>query len=117
MWKEAVEVVPVYGHGEQSIYVYYFPRDYDPQLDQWPCKVGSSRHSALDRIQQQVKTASPEKPVVGLVVKCSDGYRLEHALHAILKLYHCEIEGATGAEWFRTSPETVLNLCRMLRMV
>lgn len=109
----------IIGHGKQQVYVYYYSaykliRLQDGYYD-WPCKIGWTRDTAMHRIGQQVKTSSPEKPEIGLIVKCNDGYLLEQALHAILRLYHKDLRGATGDEWFLTTPDEVAGLCKLLR--
>lgn len=104
------------GIGKQSVYVYYFPKyaaDHDTYY--WPCKIGMSTGSAVKRVAQQIKTALPEKPIIGLIVKTDDAYLLEQALHAILRLKKREVK-APGKEWFNTTPEEVLCLCETLRM-
>ena len=107
------------GHGKEVVYLYYFKRDrrdYEADgFETWPCKVGFSHHLATSRVANQVKTASPEWPTMGLEVYTDDGFLLEQALHAILRLYHREITNATGTEWFLTSPEEVAGLCKLLR--
>lgn len=106
----------VVGTGEQSVYVYYFPKYANEHATYyWPCKIGMSTGSAIGRVNRQSKTALPEKPIIGLIVKTEDAYLLEQALHAILRLKKRELN-APGKEWFNTTPEEVLCLCEMLRM-
>lgn len=110
----------VIGHGKDQVYLYYYPAYRMLRLQQdhydWPCKIGWTRGQASHRVLQQTHTSNPEKPVLGLVINSDDGYRLEQALHAILRLYHKEIRQATGDEWFLTTPAEVEQLCRMLRL-
>lgn len=109
------------GRGRQDVYVYFYPRDYKARIEHgfetWPCKVGYTTQWASHRVGQQVETSSPEWPLIGLVIHTDDGYLLEQALHAVLRLYHREIDEATGMEWFMTSPEEVAGICKMLRQV
>lgn len=114
-------MVETLGRGSDQVYLYYYSaykliRLKDGFYD-WPCKIGWTRGRAENRVARQVKTSSPEKPVLGLVIKCGDGYLLEQALHAILRLFHKSIKGATGDEWFLTTPEEVKNLCKLLRQI
>jgi hypothetical protein len=106
----------VVGTGNQSVYVYYLPKYATEHATYyWPCKIGMSTGSAIDRVNHQVKTALPEKPIIGLIVKTDDAYLLEQALHAILRLKKRETN-APGKEWFNTTPAEVLCLCETLRM-
>ena len=105
--------IPIYGHGNQAVYIYYYKRyqtDYQKEgYEQWPCKIGFSKQNAISRVEQQVITSSPEKPIIGAIIKTNDGYLLE--------LFHQQIQNATGKEWFMTNPQEIINLCRILRQI
>ena len=111
--------IPIYGHGNQAVYIYYYQRyKIDAQkegYEQWPCKIGYSKHNAISRVEQQAITSSPERPIIGAIIKTNDGYLLEQALHSILKLFHQQVPNATGKEWFMTNPQEIINLCQILR--
>lgn len=113
--------IPIYGHGNQAVYIYYYKRyqtDYQKEgYEQWPCKIGFSKQNAISRVEKQVITSSPEKPIIGAIIKTNDGYLLEQTLHSILKLFHQQIQNATGKEWFMTNPQEIINLCRILRQI
>lgn len=106
----------VVGRGHESVYVYYLPTfETYRQNYYFPCKIGYSRHDAVERVEQQIKTALPERPEIGLIIKTDDGYLLEQALHAILKLKHRQVDDAPGKEWFLTSPDEVNILAQAIR--
>ena len=113
--------IPIYGHGNQAVYIYYYKRyqtDYQKEgYEQWPCKIGFSKQNAISRVEKQVITSSPEKPIIGAIIKTNDGYLLEQTLHSILKLFHQQIQNATGKEWLMTNPQEIINLCRILRQI
>lgn len=106
----------VVGHGNQAVYVYHYKAYETADTYYYPCKIGMTRTNVLDRIHDQVKTSSPEIPVIDLVVLCNNSKNLERALHAILILHERKIESATGSEWFDTTGDEVLTLCQMLNM-
>lgn len=109
----------VIGCGSQQVYLYYYQAYKTVRLMEghydWPCKIGFATGDARLRIKHQVQTSSPEKPVIGLIVKTDDAYLLEQALHAILRLNHKDVKNASGEEWFVTTPDEVKMLCQMLR--
>lgn len=111
--------IPIYGNGNQAVYIYYYQRyKIDAQkegYEQWPCKIGYSKQNAISRVEQQAITSSPERPIIGAIIKTNDGYLLEQALHSILKLFHQQVPNATGKEWFMTNPQEIINLCQILR--
>ena len=99
------------GSGEASVYLYYFPaykRLAELQgEDVWACKVGKSRYDAIDRVRSQTRTALPEYPKVGLVIKTDRLRLMETTIQNILKLQGKQKQDAPGTEWFITSPSEV----------
>lgn len=116
-----IMAIPIYGNGKESVYIYYYEIYYNQAIKAgksvWPCKVGFSKQSAIHRIEQQVITSSPEKPIIGAIIKVDDGYLLEQALHSILRLFHQELPNATGKEWFYTNPTEIVHLCEQLNQI
>jgi len=97
------------GEGPESVYVYYYKNDREladlKGQSSWPCKIGFTATSVEERIVGQgAITAMHTPPVVGLIIRSPHGRQVERIIHDTLRLSGCSIEGASGAEWFNTSP-------------
>jgi hypothetical protein len=118
--KDTVEyaVDKTIGSGDNSVYVYYYDtyRKYAEQSGNqiWECKIGRTDKDPLQRVFGQAGTCYPELPHVALILKCSNSFQLELALHNILKLRNRWIEDAPGTEWFLTSPTEVESIYHMI---
>ena len=101
----------IIGSGKQSVYLYYYPayKRLAKLQDQevWPCKIGKTRYDAGSRIKSQTRTALPEYPKVGLIIKTDELRLMENTIQNILKLQGKHKQDAPGAEWFITSPSEV----------
>ena len=101
----------IVGSGKGSVYLYYFPaykRLAELQgEDVWACKIGKSRYDAIDRVRSQTRTALPEYPKVGLIIKTDELRLMETTIQNILKLQGKQKQDAPGTEWFVTSPNEV----------
>ena len=99
------------GSGENSVYLYYFPaykRLAELQGEQvWPCKIGKTRYDAISRISSQTRTALPEYPKIGLIIKTDKVRLMETTIQNIMKLQGKQKSDAPGTEWFITSPSEV----------
>ena len=99
------------GSGKQSVYLYYFPAYKRlaklQNQEVWPCKIGKTRYDAVSRIRSQVRTALPEYPKVGLIIKTDKLRLMENTIQNILKLQGKHKQDAPGTEWFITSPSEV----------
>ncbi len=100
------------GSGDEFVYVYYAPAYRElatlKRLEVWPCKIGRTIASITDRIYDQgIKTAFPEDPIIGLVIRTTDSMTLESTIHDALEACDCDIEDCPGTEWFNTSPERI----------
>lgn len=99
------------GSGESSVYLYYFPAyKHLAALEGeqvWPCKIGKTRYDAIDRVRSQTRTALPEYPKVGLIIKTDQLRLMETTIQGILKLQGKQKLDAPGTEWFITSPSEV----------
>ena len=99
------------GSGKQSVYLYYYPAYQilaglqDEEV--WACKIGRSRSGAISRIRSQTRTALPEFPKVGLIIKTDESGLMEKAIQNILRLQGKQKQDAPGNEWFITSPSEV----------
>ena len=99
------------GSGKQSVYLYYYPAYQilaglqDEEV--WACKIGRSRSGAISRIRSQTRTALPEFPKVGLIIKTDESGLMEKAIQYILRLQGKQKQDAPGNEWFITSPSEV----------
>lgn len=106
------------GKGDELVYAYSFPAYVSLAAssgsDRWPIKIGLSRSVSLVRIAQQVGTGTPEWPTVHLAIRCDDCLVVEKALHNALKVSGHYIENAPGSEWFRTSPDWVVDFLARL---
>jgi hypothetical protein len=96
------------GDGRGAVYVYYFPayRDQAVHLDKdsWPMKIGMTAAGEVPlRIRDQVGTAMPERPIVGLIYRTDSAANAERLLHSTLEARERRIVDAPGQEWFLTS--------------
>lgn len=101
----------IIGSGKQSVYLYYYPayrRLAELQNEEvWACKIGKARNDPISRISSQTRTALPEYPKVGLIIKTDEFTLMETTIQNILKLQGKHIQDAPGTEWFLTSPSEV----------
>ena len=101
----------IIGSGKQSVYLYYFPayrRLAELQSEEvWACKIGKAKNDPLIRISSQTRTALPEYPAVGLVIKTNEFTLMETTIQNILKLQGKHKQDAPGKEWFITSPSEI----------
>lgn len=99
------------GSGKGSVYLYYFPtykRLAELESETvWPCKIGKARHDAINRIRSQTRTALPEYPKIGLIIKTNELNLMETTIQNILRLQGKQKRDAPGTEWFVTSPSEV----------
>lgn len=106
------------GQGSASVYVYYYDIYQKDAIQNnksvWPCKIGRTDKTPMERILSQSGTAYPELPHNALLIRCEDSAKLESAIHSILKLRGRWLENAPGTEWFLTSPEEVKEICQFL---
>lgn len=106
-----LEPEKIIGFGKQSVYLYYFPtyrRLAELEGEEvWACKIGRAKNDPLIRISAQTRTALPEYPKVGLIIKTGEFVLMEKTLQGILKLQGKHKQDAPGTEWFITSPSEV----------
>ena len=106
-----LEPEKIIGSGKQSVYLYYYPayrRLAELRGEEvWACKIGKARNDPLIRISSQTRTALPEYPTVGLIIKTNEFTLMETTLQNILKLQGKHKQDAPGTEWFITSPSEV----------
>lgn len=96
------------GEGAGAVYVYYFPayRDQAAYLGRgvWPMQIGMTAAGEVSlRVRDQVGTAMPERPIVGLIYRTGSAANVERLLHATLEERGRRIGDAPGREWFLTS--------------
>lgn len=117
--EEVLEIETELGVGDHVVYAYYYPA-YKELAGfrgeaHWPVKVGLSKKSLEARIAEQTSlTGIPEAPMVGLAIWTDDASRIEKGLHLMLDQRGRRCEEAGGNEWFRTSPEEVATLYKLL---
>ncbi len=108
---ENVEPEKTIGSGKQSVYLYYYPaykRLAEFQSEEvWACKIGKARNEPISRILSQTRTALPEYPKVGLIIKTDELSLMERTIQNILRLQGKQKQDAPGNEWFMTSPSEV----------
>ncbi len=108
---EDLEPEKIIGTGKHSVYLYYFPiykryaREQNEEV--WPCKIGKAMNDPINRIISQTRTALPEYPKVGLIIKTDALNLMESTIQNILKLQGKQKQDAPGKEWFITSPSEV----------
>lgn len=106
-----LEPEKIIGSGKQSVYLYYYPayrRLAELQDEEvWASKIGKAKNDPLIRISSQTRTALPEYPTVGLIIKTNEFTLMETTIQNILKLHKKHIQNAPGREWFLTSPSEV----------
>lgn len=102
------------GEGKESVYVYYFPayRDQAAYLerDAWPMKIGMTTGELKPRVRDQVGTAMPERPIVGLIYRTSAASNAEKLLHSTLEARGRRLADAPGKEWFMTGLNEVREI-------
>lgn len=92
------------GTGSQYIYAYHFPSEY-VHNGEYPIKIGHALKSPLKRIKEQ-QASMKEQPVVDLLIRCDNARYLEKVIHNRLQLSKLI---SFGNEWFRTTPEVILD--------
>ncbi len=106
-----LEPEKIIGLGKQSVYLYYYPayqRLAELQAEEvWACKIGKSRSDPIGRIVSQTRTALPEFPKIGLLIKTDALNLMETTIQNILRLQGKQKQDAPGTEWFITSPREV----------
>lgn len=106
-----LEPEKIIGSGKQSVYLYYYPayRHLAELQDEeaWACKIGKAKNDPLIRISSQTRTALPEYPAVGLIIKTDEFTLMETTIQNILKLQGKHKQDAPGREWFITSPSEI----------
>ncbi|MYB65965.1 GIY-YIG nuclease family protein [Candidatus Poribacteria bacterium] len=106
-----LEPEKIIGSGKQSVYLYYYPayrRLAESQNEEvWACKVGMARNDLTNRVLSQTRTALPEYPKVGLVIKTDASSLMEKTIQYILRIQGKQKDDAPGREWFITSPKEV----------
>ena len=106
-----LEPEKIIGSGKQSVYLYYYPA-YQRLAklegeEVWACKIGRAKNAPLIRISNQTRTALPEYPKIGLIIKTDEFVLMETTIQGILKLQGKHKQDAPGTEWFITSPSEV----------
>ena len=89
-----LEPEKIIGSGEQSVYLCgYYPtyrRLAELQDEEvWACKIGKAKNDPLIRISSQTRTALPEYPTVGLVIKTNEFTLMETTIQNILSNFNC----------------------------
>lgn len=105
----------VIGHGEQSVYCYYYEADrmYAKTQDRscWACKVRLASRDPAGRLREQgAMTARSAPPVWALEIKTADAPGLERAIHRVLKYIGRKNDAGGGSEWFLTTPQMVESI-------
>lgn len=106
-----VEPEKIIGSGKQSVYLYYYSAykclaEFQSE-EVWACKIGKARNDPISRILSQTRTALPEYPKVGLIIKTDNYSLMERTIQNILILQGKHKQDAPGNEWFITSPSEV----------
>ncbi len=105
----------VIGHGEKSVYCYYYEADrmYAKTQDHtcWACKIGLASRDAAGRLREQgAMTARSAPPIWALEIKTADAPGLERAIHRVLKYVGRKNDAGGGSEWFLTTPQMVESI-------
>ena len=101
------------GSGLEAVYLYFNPSEKEladlKGQSNWECKIGMTTTLPVEAriFSQGVKTAFSKAPVIGLVIKSDNAYRLEKALHHALHMAGAEAPESLGSEWFLTNPEKI----------
>lgn len=103
------------GEGAQAVYAFYLPT-YRTHAQRdgssgWPIKVGMTTTSVEVRMAAH-RTALPEPPVVGLVIRTENAALAEKVIHGVLTLRGRRLDDSGGSEWFVTSPEEIASVWR-----
>lgn len=103
------------GEGAQAVYVYYFPTyrelaRFDGR-DRWPMKIGMTVANEVHlRVREQIGTAMPERPILGLVYRTNVAGHAERVLHGMLEVRGRRITAAPGHEWYDTNLDEVQEI-------
>lgn len=104
---------PTIGSGSEAVYLYFNPSEKElaglKGQSNWECKIGMTTTLPVEAriFSQGVKTAFSKAPVIGLVIKSDNAFRLEKALHHALHMAGAEAPESLGSEWFLTNPEKI----------
>jgi DNA-binding XRE family transcriptional regulator len=93
------------GIGSQYIYAYHFPSEY-VHNGEYPIKVGHATKNPVKRIKEQ-QASMKEQPVIDLLIHCDNSRYVEKVIHNRLQLSKL---ASFGKEWFRTTPEEILDI-------
>lgn len=100
-----------------GVYVYWFHSQRAAAeaagVTVWSCKIGHTSRDVLARVKEQC-TSAYETPEIGLIIATTRSADIEHAIHIVLRLRGRTLDTAPGREWFRTSPEEVADIYRLL---
>lgn len=94
------------GEGHQAVYVFHLT-EYRGSY-----KIGMTARKVEERMAQY-RTSLPEPPVLDVVFHCYDARGLEQVFHSVLKFRGKQIN-LSGAEWFDTSLDEILDIYRFL---
>lgn len=92
----AADQARVVGDGREAVYAYQYPGLEDR------LKIGAASRDPVERIMQQLGTASPAWPRLCLLIRCDNARRLESLIHRWLDELGRRID-AQGREWFRVT--------------
>lgn len=110
----------VIGRGKERVYVYYYSTyrklAEKKQLKKWPCKIGKTNTTAVERVLSQSGTAYPEYPTLSLVIKCDNSSTLENAIHAVLQYRKRQIKDSPSTEWYFTNDDEVESIYSFLNI-
>ncbi len=101
------------GEGPQYVYAYYLPTyrriAEKDGLDRWPVKIGMTTTSVAVRMAAH-RTALPEAPRLGLIVRTDNAALLENVIHGVLSMRGARSEESGGSEWFVTNLDEVVAI-------
>lgn len=101
------------------VYFYYFSTYEELAIANnkscYPIKIGKSANDPQFRINEQVGTALPEKPIVFLEIKTKDCSALEKYIHSFLILLEKRHKESIGKEWFLSNKKELFDLVSNLK--
>lgn len=101
------------------VYFYYFSTYKELSVFKkekyFPIKIGKSQHEPQFRINDQIGTAMPEKPIIFMEVKTNDCSNLERNIHSFLALSDKKHNKSVGKEWFVSNEEDLISLINQLK--
>jgi len=95
------------GSGSQFVYAYGY-RCAPDRL-----KVGRTKGEVIDRVAGQIKTSTPDKPALFLIIRTDNCSSLEKAMQGVLEVRGRKVMGG-GDEWYIVTRDELVQVYKMV---